>query len=428
MNANQVMYRCVWRWHFYAGLLCLPIVLFLAVSGGLYLFKPQIESFRESSYMDLSVSDERQSVNDHIVAAQSAFPDALFHRYRIPKQDNDAVRVSVFSEDIRYFVYVNPYSLEIVDIVRFDRLFTELLKDLHESVFLGSIGSYFVELAACWAIVLFVTGIILWWPRDASGMAGVLYPRLSLEGRRFWKDLHVVIGFWISILALFLLISGLPWTQGWGGAFQKTRKVIESHVQQDWSTGAKKEHVHWHVNSVEKAEIDEIAYQKAVALNFDYPVMLSVDNAHHNSWKVSSQTQNRPRRADAWIDGYSGETLRSQAFSERKMVDKIIGYGIAAHEGQLFGWFNLALGVLTTLGLVLMSVSGFILWWKRKPQGALGAPKSTGQPIANTMIAVLVVSSLLLPLLLVSVVAIFLVEFVVLRHLPPARRWLGLAQ
>ena len=35
--------RAVWRWHFFAGLLVLPFLLWLAVTGALYLYKPEIE-------------------------------------------------------------------------------------------------------------------------------------------------------------------------------------------------------------------------------------------------------------------------------------------------------------------------------------------------------------------------------------------------
>jgi hypothetical protein len=33
------LYRAVWRWHFYAGLIAIPFLISLAVTGGLYLFK-----------------------------------------------------------------------------------------------------------------------------------------------------------------------------------------------------------------------------------------------------------------------------------------------------------------------------------------------------------------------------------------------------
>ena len=37
-------YNAVWRWHFYAGLLVLPFLMLLALTGGLYLFKAEIDA------------------------------------------------------------------------------------------------------------------------------------------------------------------------------------------------------------------------------------------------------------------------------------------------------------------------------------------------------------------------------------------------
>ena len=37
------LYRAVWRWHFYAGLFTIPVIVMLCLTGTVYLFKPQIE-------------------------------------------------------------------------------------------------------------------------------------------------------------------------------------------------------------------------------------------------------------------------------------------------------------------------------------------------------------------------------------------------
>ena len=33
-------YSSVWRWHFYAGLFCIPFVIWLALTGTIYLWRP----------------------------------------------------------------------------------------------------------------------------------------------------------------------------------------------------------------------------------------------------------------------------------------------------------------------------------------------------------------------------------------------------
>src|SRR3954452_12433670 len=45
------LHRAVWRWHFYAGLLVIPFMLLLAVTGGIYLFHDEIDAVLHSSIL-----------------------------------------------------------------------------------------------------------------------------------------------------------------------------------------------------------------------------------------------------------------------------------------------------------------------------------------------------------------------------------------
>ena len=40
---DSQLYRRIWRWHFFAGLVCVPFILSLAMTGALYLFHAQID-------------------------------------------------------------------------------------------------------------------------------------------------------------------------------------------------------------------------------------------------------------------------------------------------------------------------------------------------------------------------------------------------
>ena len=43
-------YNAVWRWHFYAGAFCVPFVLWLALTGAVYTWRPQVEALTEARY------------------------------------------------------------------------------------------------------------------------------------------------------------------------------------------------------------------------------------------------------------------------------------------------------------------------------------------------------------------------------------------
>ena len=67
-------YNAVWRWHFYAGLFCMPFVLWLAATGTIYLWKPQIEAWLERPYDTLVPAGPRASADAQARAALAAVP------------------------------------------------------------------------------------------------------------------------------------------------------------------------------------------------------------------------------------------------------------------------------------------------------------------------------------------------------------------
>ncbi|MET0247669.1 MAG: PepSY-associated TM helix domain-containing protein, partial [Sphingomonas sp.] len=65
-----MLYRTAWRWHFYAGLIVLPVMLWLAVTGGLYLYKPEIERQVYRSWSQVEPSGAIRPVAALIGAAE----------------------------------------------------------------------------------------------------------------------------------------------------------------------------------------------------------------------------------------------------------------------------------------------------------------------------------------------------------------------
>ena len=95
-------------------------------------------------------------------------------------------------------------------------------------------------------------------------------------------------------------------------------------------------------------------------------------------WVVTSITQNRPLGLTITYDAATGEELSRERFADRHPIDRVVGYGLAWHEGALFGAINQVIGVLTALALVTMSVTAFLMWRRRKPAGCAGRTGAAG--------------------------------------------------
>ncbi len=441
-------YRAVWRWHFYAGLVCVPFVVVLSITGAIYLFKPQIEAAIDRPYDHLPVQATRLApASSQVSAAMKSLPESSFQSYEIPASPTSAGRVLVNVKDGEATrVYVQPETLAVLgSVVERDRPMKVLFR-LHGELGLGNRGSMIVELAASWAILMILTGLFLWWPRKAKGLGGIVYPRLTSGSRIFWRDIHGVTGFWVSGLALFLLLSGLPWAKFWGDYLKKARAITGTAVvRQDWTNGTEPkavssgDHSEHNGGSARrrgnrpKGPVDLAALDRVVAavapLNLPPPVVIAPPAAGSTDWSAKSMTANRPLRVDLTIDGTTGAIKDRKDFSSKHLIDRIVGTGIAAHEGALFGWPNQLLGLMTAGGLVLLSLSSVVMWWKRREPGELGAPKAAASPRFSLGLVILVVFfGIYLPLFGISMLIVWIVEKLLLCRIPPVQRWLGLRQ
>jgi uncharacterized iron-regulated membrane protein len=160
------------------------------------------------------------------------------------------------------------------------------------------------------------------------------------------------------------------------------------------------------------------------------PVLISPPSRYAPTWTAHSEADNRPVRSDLVLDGITGGMVSRTAFSQRPLLDRITGYGVAIHEGRLFPPLNQILRVFTALGLLTLSFSVVVLWWwRRRSVGVLGAPPAhaaTRYPVV--LMIWLIVLGIVLPLLGGSMLLVFLLEWACLRRLPRARHFLGLVQ
>ena len=433
-------YRTIWRWHFYASLFVMPLVLVLATTGAIYLFKPQIDRWEERAFSNLSTHGA-VSPNAQLAAVMNANPGAQFHGYRLPAREGDAAVIHVGLADGRSMrdVYVSPQG-KVLGSVDPESRISATVSRIHGSLLIGRVGDWIVELAACWAIVMILTGLYMWWPRG-QGLRGVIWPRLGKGKRIFLRDLHAVTGFWVSGLALVLLTTGLPWASVWGDAFRVARAEL-GLVQgaQDWKTGTHAphaEHDHDAMMKMHAAGIPLVGLSdmvtKAKLEKLPHPVFVKPPGAPERfgpptpmAWTIKSESQNRPLNRQITYDVATGKELSRTSFADKHVIDQAVNYGIAWHEGQLFGWINQLIGVLTAVSLITLVISGFLMWRRRKPEDILGAPPmpSVQQKMRGVVIIIGFMAVLLL-LLALSLLALWLFDRLLLPRLPGLAIWLG---
>ncbi|MEP1080322.1 PepSY domain-containing protein [Leptolyngbya sp. PL-A3] len=74
-------YRTVWRWHFYAGLFVIPFMLILAITGIIYLFKPQLDAAMYRNLMFVQPGADTLPYTEQVQSVQKTYPGARVNAY-----------------------------------------------------------------------------------------------------------------------------------------------------------------------------------------------------------------------------------------------------------------------------------------------------------------------------------------------------------
>ncbi|MBA3582067.1 MAG: PepSY domain-containing protein [Gammaproteobacteria bacterium] len=448
-NQYKKLYALIWRWHFYAGLIFLPIIMLLAISGGIYLFEPYYNESIRDEYLIKPPTDSQTSlsVTQQIYIIKKIYPTAKITAIRLSNDAHHANEISLIQSHASHSgiatpidsnnnhhnkvisdasqthltVFLNPYTGEIVGKFDESQRWMPWIRELHGELLLGKFGTKFVELAACWALVLLISGFYLWWPRGTFSPWGLLLPRLKSSKRIFWRDIHSVTGIYLSILLSVLLISGLPWTDIWGGSMHLIQKRIGQSSEPAWlpnlysSVVPDKLTTPIGIDTVIHAINKKISQDTSVNINFPK----NPDSVYH----VIVNSPNPAQQCYFHIDQYTGAVLGQQCWEDMPLMARAIEIGVAIHEGHYFGTANLVLCLITALGTLLICISGIIMWWQRRPESINGFSLASAPPlpknfnVSGNLIWLIILLGILLPALGISLLLLWIIDSLVQKYL-----------
>ncbi|MFK8331141.1 PepSY-associated TM helix domain-containing protein [Pseudomonas sp. BJa5] len=435
-------YNLAWRWHFYAGLFVAPFMILLAITGIIYLFKPQLDPLLYRDLMVVEAGHHRQSADHLLHQVREAYPKGQVSQY-LPAASADRSAQFVVQDSGRELnVFINPYDGRVLGEQDAKANLQAVARALHGELMIGTVGDRLVELAAGWGVVLVVSGLYLWWPRGARS-AGVLWPRLNARGRLLWRDLHAVTGFWGSALLLLMLLSGMTWTGFWGKHYadvwnsfpasmwndvpksdQQARELNSATRQTvPWAmentpmpqSGAHAEHAGHNMGSsapaapqVSLQQVQDLAASNTVEPGYSITLPTRADGVY----TIAVFADDPRNDATLHVDQYSGKILVDVRWQDYNGVARATEVGVMLHEGKMFGPLNQIIILLVCLMILLGSVSGLVMWWKRRPQGSLGVPPLRHDlPKWKTAIVIMVGLGVAFPLVGVSLLAVWVLDW-----------------
>ena len=467
-SPHNRFYQTVWRWHFYAGLFVVPFMLVLGTTGIIYLFKPQLDNAMYRNMLFVQPSGSMLPYAEQVQAAQAAYPEATVTKFiPNPAADRSAEVFVSAPTGQKLEVFVDPYAGSVLGVRDEERNLQAIARKIHGNLLIGNWGDYLIELAACWALVLLISGVFMWFPRQKVSLMGTFIPRLWSKNKRiFWRDLHAVPGFYGVLLIGFLILTGLPWTGFWGDTFAQVwgrfpDKMWDNVPQSTVLTGSLNDRgelfVPWAaermpiplssppIASRENGELATLVVDSdrvidSPAAVFNKVVDLAIAQGASPGFSVafpegetgvytaSAFPDDPKQEVTMHMDQYSGELLASVGWPDYGLVPKAVEMGISVHMGRYFGLANQLMMLFAALVTILLSITGTVLWWRRRPHGSglLGAPPVPLQQQWRLPLVVVAVLGFLFPLVGLSLIVVLSFDYFLRSRIPFLRKtaWL----
>ncbi|PYE89937.1 PepSY-associated TM helix domain-containing protein [Phyllobacterium leguminum] len=427
------LYRAVWRWHFYAGLLVLPFMITLAITGALYLFRDEIEAIVHSDLKRVVAQETVAAPSAMVTAALAAYPGTAIKFTDPPTPVSSAeITVAVPSGE-KLAVYVDPYTARVLGSLPDRGTIMWTVRYLHSLKYFGSLARMLIEIAAGWSILLVATGIYLWWPRRQTG--GVVTVRGTPKRRVFWRDTHAVTGIFVGFFIVFLAITGMPWSGVWGAKINEWANgnnfgypagvrvavpMSDEHLDHVAKTSWSLEQAQVPQSPAHDHGTSPIGLDRAVAIFNDLGLhrgyAVNIPATPEGVYTGSVYPDDLSRQRVVHLDQYTGKPLIDMSYADYGPLGKWLEWGINVHMGQEFGFANQLVLLAACIGIILLAVSAGVMWWKRRPKGSLGVPPMpSDRRVFRGLIAILAVGGILFPLVGLSLIVMLVMDWIGLR-------------
>ncbi|QNF34129.1 PepSY domain-containing protein [Adhaeribacter swui] len=374
--------KVVGKLHLWLGFASGLIVLFLAITGCILAFQREIENATQAyRYVDYQPALQPLPPSRLKQIADAQLPGKKGHSVIYQKDRAAQVVYYNLEPEYYYLAYLNPYTGEVLKVKNMEEDFFRIMIMGHYYLWLPpTIGQPILASATLIFVVMLITGIILWWPKNKKARK----QRFSIKWNAAWRrrnyDLHNVLGFYITGVILFIALSGLVMGFKW----------VANSVY--WTASGGKPMVEFYesfsqvpTNPVHKitSPMDQLwlnmqpEFQKItgsmevhIPENEQSSIEVAFNPDTDTYWKTNYRYFDQHTLKEIEVTHVYGKIANAT------VADKIMRMNYDIHVGAIAGLPGKIIAFFASLFAGSLPVTGFLIWWGRRKK----ARKAKAQP------------------------------------------------
>ncbi|MEO6253198.1 MAG: PepSY-associated TM helix domain-containing protein [Ferruginibacter sp.] len=353
--------KLIFHIHSFAGLLSGLFILLMSLSGAALIFHDETDLLQEPDFTPQSY--QIVSLNTCYESIQKAYPNAQISNCELPESWFRSYSFFIYDSSYKQGtkaqqIFLNRETAEIIgtrggsDDMKHN--FMSWLSKFHNSFHLGKTGEWLLGFFALVFLLSIITGLILF----RKNIVAVLLFSKTVYKR---NNLHQLIGVYALLFNLMIAVTGF-WMQRY--VFKKEFYTADNYTP-------------------------VLKTSPALPFNFDtaymgiqkkYPDFTAhvIYFAQSNAGKTAvygSRSSNpyihSKKFADAIFLDSSGGIAKTRFVHEISADDRYDIINSQLHMGKFGGMGIKIIYFIFGLSGALLSITGFLLWWRRKRSGAV---------------------------------------------------------
>jgi uncharacterized iron-regulated membrane protein len=441
-------WRAIWRTHFYAGILSMPFLSMMALTGLVILYTQPYRDWTEQNLRVVEASPKATAkpLEVQLAAVRTVMPDVKVTSVVVPR---NATAATSFGLDDGRETFVDPYTATVLGssdpkggLIGVANRFHGYANNNQLKVSLPSVsgllgdgsimkryvvGDLLLEVLGGWVLVLVASGVYLWWPRrNRQAKQTAMHSK-----RHRWRKLHSTPGLGLSLLLGFLIVSGMPWSEYWGNNFTSIANKISPNKWIDapnsdvvtlgdldrfgnrieWNTGnavvpnSQQTSGSFGPGTLSLDRIVKIAEAEKMKPGYiiSFPVEAEDDSTGETGRGSYTLANSWPRKTGeshtVYLNRYSGKTISAMTADGAGSVSVAAATLVSIHMGTQFGLIDRIVMTLACVLTIWSILSATVMFLKRRRPGTVGLPRRPRElAMANRLIAMFVVVGIAYPL------------------------------
>lgn len=370
--------------HLWLGLTVGFFVLVISITGALYVFKDEIQNVTRKDYIhhnEQNISQKKilplRSLEQKVAAQTkekyplhwAEIPIDKTKSYKFYYYERNPNAWNYFDEYVIYkTAYVNPFTGKVLALEDEKNGFFNIVKFIHWSFLLKSDwGTYIVGIPVLIFLIMLISGIILWWPKNKIARKQRFW--FQWKNIKSWRrknyDLHSILGFYSSIFALILTLTGLFYAFFFVQAALYVLFSGGETVYPDFSHIKTKAPIEMrNAGTLDKmAQKVEELYSDASAYSLDFGHE-HLDDHEHPNYEVYVKQLDYSYHINHQIifDENSGEVLMNRPHQKKNFGEKFVAANYDIHVGAILGIWGKILAFIVSLICASLPITGFLVW------------------------------------------------------------------